>query len=726
MNEEEKKLNTAPEAEGGSENTAAGAAEPVNAETTDDIFASLLDAEQIAADFDKINFEIFGEPEKEFAPEPPAESGDEIPVEEVDETEAEKAAKKESRKKSAKSINTGDLVINVTEKQQKKADREKAKQKLKDKKLREKQRKKEQSPYGDMSLMQILHDVVYSFGYSVIRYSKALFYFFAASVAKPFVIFFKALGVGKKKKEKRTFRRRLADLLDEFRRLREDSKAARQAIKRVWRDPDRLKMALRLYFAHIRKNYLHFLKTAGNILLPAAACVFLFLSTTYWKDLTFALDVTYNDQSVGCIGEESVYMEAKDLIAEKLDTGAYSFDGGDADLAGINASLDAQYKLRLVSLNELNDAETICDRVIENSADSLTNACGIYIDGEFMGAVKNEADAKTVFYNYLRPYMADAEKEGYVVGFAEDVEYRQGIYSDTEKIIIDPQTLDKKIHGRKTVTNEYKMQEYDTLEHLSILSGVSQERLIELNPDYDWENIREGDKITYEKETNVLRIQKTVIASETVDVPFDTIITKDNTKYAGYSNITRKGVNGRNRVTITRIYIEDVLSDVQTQVDVITAPIPEIKTVGGMSYYGAVVIGTTSSAGFLWPAPSCNYISSSYGYRSSGFHDGVDLCRADGGAIGTSVVAARDGWVEYAGWNSRGYGYMVLINHGDGYKTRYGHMLSGSICVSVGDYVYAGQQLGRVGSTGNSTGPHLHFEVIYYGEKKNPMNYLAR
>ena len=151
MNEEEKKLNTAPEAEGGSENTAAGAAEPVNAETTDDIFASLLDAEQIAADFDKINFEIFGEPEKEFAPEPPAESGDEIPVEEVDETEAEKAAKKESRKKSAKSINTGDLVINVTEKQQKKADREKAKQKLKDKKLREKQRKKEQSPYGESS-----------------------------------------------------------------------------------------------------------------------------------------------------------------------------------------------------------------------------------------------------------------------------------------------------------------------------------------------------------------------------------------------------------------------------------------------------------------------------------------------------------------------------------------------------------------------------------------------
>ena len=726
MDDEEKKLNTGAENPGDSENAAAGAAEPAN---TDDIFSSLLDAEQIAADFDKINFEIFGEPGQEtaFAPEPPVQTEEtDIPVEEVEKTDAEKDAEKESRRKSAKSINTGDLVINVTEKQQKKADREKAKQKLKEKKLREKQRRKEQSPYGDMTLMQMLHELVYTFGFSVIRYSKALFFVFAASVAKPFVIFFKALGTGKKKRERRTFRQRYADLLDEYRRLHEDSKAARQAIKRVWRDPDRLKKALKLYVDHIRKNYLHFLKTAGNILLPAAACVVLFFAVNYWKDLTFALDVTYNNISLGCIGEESVYMEAQDLIEEKLDTGAYSFDGGEADLAGINASLDAQYKLRLVSLDELNDAETICDRVIENSADNLTNACGIYIDGVFMGALKNEADAKTVFYNYLRPYLADAEKEGYVVGFAEDVEFRQGIYSDTEKIIIDADTLSKKIHGRKTVQNEYKMQDYDTLEHFAILTGVPEERLIELNPDYDWENIREGDRIIYEKETNVLRIQKTVISSETVEVPYDTVISKDYTKYAGYSNVTRKGVNGKNRVTTTKIYIEDVLSDVQTQVDVITAPVSEIKTVGGMSYYGAVVIGTVSAKGFLWPAPSCNYISSSYGYRSSGFHDGVDLCRTDGGALGTSVVAARDGWVEYAGWNTRGYGYMVLINHGDGYRTRYAHMLSGSICVSAGDYVYAGQQLGRVGSTGNSTGPHLHFEVIYYGEKKNPMNYLAR
>ena len=75
--------------------------------------------------------------------------------------------------------------------------------------------------------------------------------------------------------------------------------------------------------------------------------------------------------------------------------------------------------------------------------------------------------------------------------------------------------------------------------------------------------------------------------------------------------------------------------------------------------------------------------------------------------------------------SNSGYGNMVLINHGDGYKTRYGHMVSGSITVSVGEYVEAGQTIGKVGSTGNSTGPHLHFEVIYNGETQNPKNYIS-
>ena len=113
--------------------------------------------------------------------------------------------------------------------------------------------------------------------------------------------------------------------------------------------------------------------------------------------------------------------------------------------------------------------------------------------------------------------------------------------------------------------------------------------------------------------------------------------------------------------------------------------------------------------GFLWPSYTSE-LSSEYGYRVnpvSGvykLHAGVDI-RA---SYGTAVWAAEGGTVILAGWNG-GYGNCVMINHGDGYTTLYGHM--SSIGVSVGQTVNQGQTVGYVGSTGNSTGPHLHFEV---------------
>ena len=103
MDEEEKKPNIAPaDAQGDGVSTAAGAAEPSGAENAEDIFASLLDADQIAADFDRINFEIFGEPEKEFAPEPPEEETAEAEAEPA--PAQQEAPKKPERKKAATSI----------------------------------------------------------------------------------------------------------------------------------------------------------------------------------------------------------------------------------------------------------------------------------------------------------------------------------------------------------------------------------------------------------------------------------------------------------------------------------------------------------------------------------------------------------------------------------------------------------------------------------------------
>ena len=133
-----------------------------------------------------------------------------------------------------------------------------------------------------------------------------------------------------------------------------------------------------------------------------------------------------------------------------------------------------------------------------------------------------------------------------------------------------------------------------------------------------------------------------------------------------------------------------------------------------------VVIGNGE---FTWPLPGYSATSSSYGWRvhpilgTRKFHSGSDIPAP----TGTTIYAAAGGRVVIAGWNG-GYGNCVSIDHGNGKATLYGHM--SSIAVSNGQTVSKGQVIGRVGSTGMSTGAHLHFEVLINGSPTNPLQYF--
>lgn len=149
---------------------------------------------------------------------------------------------------------------------------------------------------------------------------------------------------------------------------------------------------------------------------------------------------------------------------------------------------------------------------------------------------------------------------------------------------------------------------------------------------------------------------------------------------------------------------------------------------GGFGYASSAVtldlskFGGTPSANPNMPSiwPTNGVVTSPYGLRWGGtdFHPGIDIAND----LGTPIIATADGIVEYAGWDSGGYGNMVDINHGNGLMTRYGH--ASQVVVTAGQYVKRGQLIAYMGSTGFSTGPHVHYEVHVNGQRVNPISYL--
>ena len=142
--------------------------------------------------------------------------------------------------------------------------------------------------------------------------------------------------------------------------------------------------------------------------------------------------------------------------------------------------------------------------------------------------------------------------------------------------------------------------------------------------------------------------------------------------------------------------------------------------------YGSSTSKSYSNNPYSWlvshPLPDMNRVSSNYGGRTMGGraenHSGLDMSAPSG----TPIYATGPGIVTKSGWGT-GYGQYVEINHGNGYLTRYAH--ASRLIARVGDQVKAGEQIANVGCTGRCTGPHLHYEVVKDGQRKNPSTYLA-
>ncbi len=200
-------------------------------------------------------------------------------------------------------------------------------------------------------------------------------------------------------------------------------------------------------------------------------------------------------------------------------------------------------------------------------------------------------------------------------------------------------------------------------------------------------------------------------------VPYETLTTRTSKKKQGYTAVTVAGVNGVNKKVEQITYLNGVKGEVVLLSDVVVkAPVNEQVTVGTAKATYTTTVQNASAKGFIWPLGVKGVITSYWGDGRG--HKGLDIAAK----AGTAIVAVKGGTVTYAGWKND-YGYNVIIDHGNGVQTRYAH--SRKLLVKKGDVVTQGQVIAEVGTTGQSTGNHCHFEIIINGTRVNPAPYLG-
>lgn len=337
----------------------------------------------------------------------------------------------------------------------------------------------------------------------------------------------------------------------------------------------------------------------------------------------------------------------------------------------VDANFTPVYQVKMMGTEESSATANQVSNAMVSTDTSLSNNCaGLYINGKLMGACDSYDELNSALDELLKD-----DKEYYDnksdIGFYNNVEVKEGIFNNS-----DIKTVDE------------------------IIKTAQSKKLLQV--------LVKTDVVLTEK------------------IPYDTKVKYDKTKDSSYKKVTKKGVNGTQKTTYRISLLDGVQTDaVITDVKTIKKPVNKVVTKGKGGSASVVTTGEVSSSGFIWPVPSVHTISSSYGYREGGeFHTGIDI--ADGDCYGATIVASKGGTVEWAGYDDSGYGNYVIIDHGDGYKTLYGHC--SSVYVSQGQQVSQGQSICAIGSTGQSTGNHLHFEVRtgdQRSDRQNPLDYVS-
>lgn len=332
------------------------------------------------------------------------------------------------------------------------------------------------------------------------------------------------------------------------------------------------------------------------------------------------------------------------------------------------------------------------------------------LDGESKGIFKSKEDIDRLIKRIVDNYIPEEIGEIKEAKLEAKVDYKD-VYV-TEDQLSDPEKVYEALTKTKEEGKVYTLVPGDNLWVIAEKNDMTVEELLIINPEITEQTILQIDQELNVKvnkpEVSVRMVEELKKEQEFMPEP---IVTEDADKYVTYRKQVSAGKPGKKEVTIHNIYLDGLLQEtINKEIEIIDKGEPERIVVGTKKLPAKAATGKFRS-------PASGRVSSPFGPRWGKIHQGIDIANSRG----TSIYASDGGTVRKAAWQGA-YGNLVIIDHGNGFETYYGH--ASKLLVTPGQKVAKGEKIALMGSTGRSTGSHLHFEIRKDGIPKNPSNYI--
>lgn len=419
---------------------------------------------------------------------------------------------------------------------------------------------------------------------------------------------------------------------------------------------------------------------------------------------TRAFKIIYNGNYIGTVRNKEIVNDVVTMLKSEL-TNNY----------GIEVSIEDEFEYQDTHAedNELTKKEDIKNNLKDNIEFNVF-AYAIEADGKVLGILKTEDLAQEVLNKIKEPYIKSINEEESSI---EDIKFVENVKIVKKEVPISAvEEFDKVLNYIQKGTDEVKTHVVKKGENFWTIAhkyNLTVDDLVKANPDKNPKLIHPGDELSLIVPKPYLTVATYEEKKYIEKIDFDIKYEYSSEMYKDQAVIKRRGVYGKKEVVAKiekhngievakEILKETIISNPVSQIIIKgTKEIPPLKATG------------------IFITPTRGTLTSGFGMRWGRMHEGIDLAAR----VGTPIKAADGGVVTFAGWKST-YGYMVEIDHGGGFTTRYAHC--SKIYVKKGEKVYKGKIIAAVGNTGRSTGPHLHFEVRKYGKPENPYKYLGK